>query len=212
MLDDDLYAALLLVVLVTTLVTPQLLKMRYARLGRAPAISSIPLPNAPAPSGEWLRVALDAAVGAAHAPPSPELVDWLSAVSSTPIHWDRKATDALMRVLKQGNARSWRFLEIVGALDKALPELAEALRSRQADPLLLDPMSTHRWATVERLRSIREGDILHEEFTKLAQPELLLLGALLDRRTRGSEGAGHARPPDRAPARSRRLRSKRSRC
>ena len=86
-LDADLYAALLLVVLATTLVTPQLLKWRYSRL-RSSATASAALPNAPAPSGEWLRVALDAAVSAAQAPPAPELVDWLTAVSSTPVNWD----------------------------------------------------------------------------------------------------------------------------
>ncbi|MEY2430523.1 MAG: hypothetical protein QOC92_248 [Acidimicrobiaceae bacterium] len=177
-LDDDLYASLLLVVLVTTLVTPQLLKMRYTRL-RTFTPTTVPLPNAPAPSGEWVRVALDAAVDAAHSPPSPELLDWLSTVSSTPFTWDRRATDALMRVVEHGNARSWRLLEIVGVLDKALPELAAALRSRQSDPLLLDPMSTHRWPTVERLRAVREDDPLHPEVEKLANRKWLLLGALL---------------------------------
>jgi Kef-type K+ transport system membrane component KefB len=177
-LGDDLYASLLVVVLVTTLVTPQLLKSRYTRL-RARPQEATAFPNAPAPSGEWLRVALDAAVDVARTAPSPALLDWLSAVANTPVQWDRRTTDAFMRVLREGNSRSWRFLEIVGALDRALPELAEALRSRQQDALLLDPMSTHRWAAVERLGALSLADPLYAEFSALAHPEWLLLGALL---------------------------------
>ena len=52
-LGDDLYAALLLVVLVTTLVTPQLLKVRYTAL-RATAAPDGTRPAAVEPPGGWL--------------------------------------------------------------------------------------------------------------------------------------------------------------
>ncbi len=57
-LGDDLYAALLLVVLVTTLVTPPLLKVRYQRLRADSRPPSIPL-DTPPPDGGWLRVDRD---------------------------------------------------------------------------------------------------------------------------------------------------------
>jgi Kef-type K+ transport system membrane component KefB/predicted amino acid-binding ACT domain protein len=196
-LSDDLYASLLLVVLVTTLITPQLLKMRYTQL-HAHARARAPTASAAAPAGGWLEVddgqvhlaarppdhlalplALEAAAMLAAARPAPELLDWLANAAETPMSWDRRATDALVRVLDVGNARSWRFLENVGVLDRVLPELAQTLRSRQSDPFLLDPMSTHRWSTIERLRSIDDGDPLHEDFRELHHPEWLMLAALL---------------------------------
>jgi Kef-type K+ transport system membrane component KefB/predicted amino acid-binding ACT domain protein len=194
-LGADLYAALLLVVLVTTLGTPQLLKARYAALRRA-ATGSAPVLTTAMPAGGWLRVgenevvlaatpphhlallvALEAAVLVAHARPSAQLLDWLSTAVGQPLRWDRRATDAFLRVLDDGNARSWRFLEAVGVLDKSLPELAETLRSRHADPFELDPTSTHHWATIERLRSLARP--ASAERSQLAHPEWLTLAALL---------------------------------
>ena len=196
-LDSDLYAALLLVVLVTTLVTPPLLKVRYSQL-RASARSRAPSAATAAPAGGWLRtehgqlrlaatppdhlalpLALHAAAEVSMARPSPELLDWLSATVDAPARWDKRATDALLHVLEEGNARSWRFLENVGVLDKVLPELAETLRSRQSDPFVVDPMSTHRWAAIERLRALDARSPLSGEFARLAHRDWLLLGALL---------------------------------
>jgi UTP:GlnB (protein PII) uridylyltransferase len=206
-LGDDLYASLLLVVLATTLITPQLLKMRYTRL-RTEARSRAPTASVPTPLGGWLRIedgqvrlagtpqahlalpiSLEAAADVATARPSPELLDWLSRVADEPMQWDKHATDALLRVVEIGNARSWRFLENIGVLDRVLPELAEALRSRQSDPFLLDPMSTHRWSTIERLRAIDEHHPLHAELEKLDRPSWLYLGALL---AEGLEGIPNA--------------------
>src|SRR5262249_27368948 len=59
-LDADLYAALLLVVLVTTLATPKLLQMRYATLRRrAAAPGGTPGPDTGPPPGGWLEVVDD---------------------------------------------------------------------------------------------------------------------------------------------------------
>src|SRR5262245_43611452 len=56
-LGDDLYAALLLVVLVTTLATPKLLQMRYATLRRRAAEpAGTPPPDTGPPPGGWLEV------------------------------------------------------------------------------------------------------------------------------------------------------------
>ncbi len=197
-LDSDLYAALLLVILVTTLVAPQLLKMRYAAL-RNEVRSNVPGPATQMPAGGWLRlaegevnltaipppslalqVALDAAVLVGSAQPSSGLLDWLSDVARPSTQWDRRSNQSLLRVVQTGNARSWRFLETVGVLDQVLPELAETIRTRLADPFQLDPMYTHRWALIEELRGVVESrSDLAVEYRKLAHPEWLLLAALL---------------------------------
>lgn len=198
LLQSDLYAALLLVILITTLVTPQLLKMRYAAL-RNEVRSNVPGPATQMPAGGWLRVdegevqlaaippphlalpvALDAAVLVGSAQPSSGLLDWLSEVRKPSTQWDRRSNQSLLRVVQTGNARSWRFLETVGVLDQVLPELAETIRTRLADPFQLDPMNTHRWALTEELRGVVESrSDLALEYRKLAHPEWLLLAALL---------------------------------
>ncbi|MCA1481081.1 cation:proton antiporter, partial [Bradyrhizobium sp. NBAIM08] len=71
-LGDDLYAALLLVVLVTTLVAPQLLKVRYAQV-RGDARAAATPADTPPPEGGWLAVGLDD-VGLAARPPDEEVV------------------------------------------------------------------------------------------------------------------------------------------
>jgi Kef-type K+ transport system membrane component KefB len=207
-LDDSLYAALLLVVLATTLVTPQLLKMRYAQVG-ARAVPVGPGPNVAMPAGGWIQVvdgevrlaatppaylalplALDAALLLATAQPSAELLDWISRVAKPSSQWDRRSREALLKLVQGGNARSWRFLETTGVLDEVLPELAATLRTRQADPFQLDPMNTHRWTVIEELRRIIDFEPnLAVEYRELAHPEWLLLAALL------SEGlADHQSP------------------
>ena len=157
-LDDSLYAALLLVVLVTTLMAPPLLKMRYAVLGERALPVGVSRPTAEMPVGGWLQVvdggvrlsatppahlalpvALDAALLLSDAQPSAELLDWLSRVAKPNVQWDRRSREALLKVVQKGNARSWRFLETTGVLDHVLPELAATLRTRQADPFQLDP-------------------------------------------------------------------------
>lgn len=198
LLESDLYAALLLVILVTTLITPQLLKMRYAAL-RSEVRLNVPGHVTQMPAGGWLRVAdgevqlssipptslalsvaLDAAVLVGSAQPSAGLLDWLSEVQKPITQWDRRSNQSLLRVVQRGNARSWRFLETVGVLDQVLPELAATIRTRLADPFQLDPMNTHRWALVEELRSAIESQSDPSvEYKKLAHPEWLLLAALL---------------------------------
>jgi len=197
-LGQDLYASLLLVVLVTTLATPQLLKVRYGRIRAGAALPAGGLPvTAEPPQGGWLRVidgrvrlaatpppdrvltvALDAAVEVADARPSTELLEYLSGAAEAAA-WDDRAGASLRRVVDQGNPRSWRFLETVGVLDRALPEVAETLRARQSDPFLLDTTHMHRWGTLERLRSLPDDGGLRAQFERLEHPEWLLLAALL---------------------------------
>ncbi|HEX2384407.1 MAG TPA: cation:proton antiporter [Acidimicrobiales bacterium] len=196
-LDDDLYAALLLVVLVTTLVTPQLLKIRYGQLRRDPAHFA-PSTGDPMPAEGWLSVvdgvvvlrarppahlgleiAFEAAARMTHARPSPALLDWLSSIDPRQLTFGRAASPAFLALVERGNARSWRFLDTLGVLETAVPELSQALRDRAADPFELDPAATHRWTTIERLRAIDDAHPLAPDLQQLAHPEWLFLAALL---------------------------------
>jgi Kef-type K+ transport system membrane component KefB/predicted amino acid-binding ACT domain protein len=199
-LDDDLYASLLLVVLATTLITPALLRARYLRLrraelpaatagsGRRPPGGWLVLDGAevrfaggqPPPEPAALLAALEAALLLSRARPAAELLDWFAAADTTALAWDQAATKALLRLLRGGNARSWRFLATTGVLDTAAPELAGALRIRLADRFELDPTRTMSWPTVEALRAMerapgRAGD----QFRALRFPETPILAALL---------------------------------
>lgn len=191
-LGDNRYAALLFVVLASTLVTPPLLRARWLRVRRTPA----DMPSGPMPEGGWLRVdegvvelagmppvhralpvAFEAATCAREAKPGIALVDWLASIGDSPTPWDRDAVRQLLRLLREGNARSWRFLETTGVLDRALPELADALRRRRADPLELDPSHILRFDLVERVHELLER--AQGTDAELEHPEWLLLAALV---------------------------------
>lgn len=195
-LNEELYGALLLVVLVTTLVSPQLLKIRYAQIrGNATPVSTPD--DAPTPDGGWLAitrdevelagrppekqklsVALDAAVMMGRRRPGSDLLDWL-AEGAAAGPWTTAHTGKLLEVVERGNARSWRFLDSAGVFDRVLPELTEALRDRGSDGLSLDPLDTHRVQTMERLRMLDADDPLAEEIRRIEQLDLVFLSAFL---------------------------------
>ena len=180
-LGDDLYAALLLVVLVTTLVTPPLLKVRYQRLRADSRPVAVPL-DTPPPDGGWLRVDRDevdlrparptgSSCRSRSTPPSPwrgadrrtaSSTGWPTPTSGR-VPFTRELTSKLLDVIERGNARSWRFLETSGVLDAALPELAAALRRRAGDGISLDGSRAHRLqvtraaAAARRRRPARPG-------------------------------------------------------
>ena len=195
-LGETLYAALLLMILATTLVTPPLLRWRLQQIHRARRAATSA--STRAPDGGWLRVhdgivdlageppphlalhiALQAAVLVADARPGPRLLDWLSAQADEPLRWDDDATRELFELLRRGDIRSWRFLESAGVLERALPELADALRARRADAFELDPTHALRWALVDRLRELMADHAFATEHARLAHPEWLLLAALI---------------------------------
>jgi Kef-type K+ transport system membrane component KefB len=205
-IGDDLYAALLLVVLVTTLATPGLLKARYGRL-RAATAGDEPADAAVEPPGGWLRVdgnlvglaarppraralaiALEAAVRVGRNRPAPDLLDWLAGAwavdgpqpgAGLGDRWAPQDVERLFDVIERGNARSWRFLDTVGVLDRALPDLAAGIQAREAGALALDPIDTHRFVALERFRLIDAGDPVAIEADRLAHPASLLLALLL---------------------------------
>ena len=168
-LDDDLYGALLLVVLMTTVITPPLLRWRIDRVGRADT-SRLDDDTSPPPTGGWVSerggtialvgrpptadivaVALQAAALAEHAAPSDDLLTWFGDRREVKIGWTSDDTAALLALLSRAGPRAVRLLEVSGVLERAVPTIADALTRRRADPAELDPTRHLRFPTVETL-------------------------------------------------------------
>ncbi len=198
-LDRDQYAALLLVVLATTLIAPPLLRWRLQQLraGRAQRRH----PTGAPPGGRWLvtddgtvdlagsppeglalSLALEAAqmISRGNVQPGRTLLDYLGDLGDAPMRWDREASRRLFEVLRSGDARTWRFLETTGVLERALPELAEAVRRRRDDPFLIDPSNVLRFSLVDTIRDLVTTDArAAAEYARLQHPDWLLLAALI---------------------------------
>jgi Kef-type K+ transport system membrane component KefB len=206
---QNLYASILLMVLITTLITPPLLSWRFKVLNAQTAAftSTHEVEFVPEPSGGWLLAANDeltlagtphpdqllhVALPAARALtegriPSEELVAWIR--TNAPIAevtWTTKTTDSLLQLLQFGTQRSWRFLEVTGVLERALPELARSIARRRSDAFLLDPTGVHRWPTVERVKELFTGRIdtrteagILPVAGRIEEPQHVLLAALL---------------------------------
>ncbi|MGB8860402.1 MAG: cation:proton antiporter [Ilumatobacteraceae bacterium] len=164
-LDGDQYGALLIVVLLTTVVTPPLLRIR---LGRATDPVKVAVTEEPAegwltlergeirlhgspPADLTVPIALRTASLTSSARPSSALLDWFAANRNSALSWDPADTAALIRLLRSDNPRAWRFLDITGVLERALPEVAHAMGHRRADIGDLDPMGALRFPVVDRL-------------------------------------------------------------
>lgn len=196
-LGGDLYAALLLVVLATTLIAPPLLRIRLQRVRsiRGPDTRSEPMPDtgwlsvgagvvelaAQPPAVRALHVGLEAALLVdTDIRPGSRLLDWLGGIGEVPLRWDGAAKAAFFDVLRRGTPRTWRFLETTGLLKRALPELADAVKRRRADPFVLEPAHVLTFALVERLREVVAHDRrVAAEHGRLGHPERLVLGALI---------------------------------
>ncbi|MFM9084805.1 MAG: cation:proton antiporter, partial [Actinomycetota bacterium] len=177
--DDELYAVVLLVVLLTTVIAPPLLRWRLASsLGPDTPAGD---PDSPEPVGGWtvvrdgnvmlqgnppealaLPLALDTALAAATAQPDEALLEWLHARREAPLAWDDESTRKLYSVMLRGNARSWRLLEVTGVLERALPEMARAVRARRGDASELDPTHLTQMPVLATLRA-RLGRVPFEE-------------------------------------------------
>ncbi|MCA1841639.1 MAG: cation:proton antiporter [Actinobacteria bacterium] len=188
---EDVYGSLLLVVLATTLMTPPILRwLLLRRRARAAGAGG----SAVEPPGGWLQVGaergatvelhgdpppqlaleigLQAALLVATHPPGSRLLDWLSSLPDQPLRWTAPARANLFEVLENGGPRTWRFLSLTGLLDRALPELGQALARRQADPFELDPTGALRWHRLSRVLELDERHVLR-------RPEILSLAAII---------------------------------
>jgi Kef-type K+ transport system membrane component KefB/predicted amino acid-binding ACT domain protein len=197
---EDVYGALLLVVLATTLMTPPILRWRLLQRrsrttvggsGAEPPGGWLQIqapPGKPSPGRESrggtvelvgdpppqkaLEVGLSAALlGGSHRP-GPRLLDWLGGLPDAPLRWDGKGRAKLFEVLESGGPRTWRFLSVTGLLDRGLPELGQALARRQADPFELDPTGALRWRRLGRVLEMPER-------RQLRRPEILALAAIV---------------------------------
>ena len=115
------------------------------------------------------------------------------------LRWQPRAAPALFAVLRDGNARSWRFLHTTGVLERVLPELADALRSRQADPFEVDPAATHHLSLVERLRQ-PAGPAARRRPRRAPPSGVAAPGRAAGRGAGGSGRPGGRHPPDHATA------------
>jgi Kef-type K+ transport system membrane component KefB len=167
-LDKDLYGALVAVILLSTVVTPPLLRLRVgASSARARRDAPPPTPQPDAgwlsvengtihlhgvpPAAETVPLAFQAAARTGHARPSPELLDWFGVNREEPLTWTKDDTASLIRLLRAHEPRGWRLLEVTGLLERALPEIADAMRRRRADVSDLDPLGALRFHIAERL-------------------------------------------------------------
>lgn len=166
---EDLYAVVLLVVLLTTVVTPPLLRWRLVSEAGSDSPDDSTATQEPSggwlttvdgqvllsgvpPSGSALTLALRAAGLVAEAQPSDALLDWMHSHRNVDLHWAPESTQAFLDVLVRGNPRSWRFLDVTNTIDRALPEIAAAIRARRGDATELDPTHLVQMPTVEALR------------------------------------------------------------
>lgn len=169
-LNDDQYGALILVVLFTTVATPPLLRWR---LGNSAEPEAEGLESTEEPPAGWLTMeagtvqlagtppvaltvplALRTAGMAGMARPSDGLLDWFGVHRNAALTWDQSDTAALVRILRDDNPRAWRFLDVSGVLERALPEVAAAMDRRRADLGDLDPTAALRFPVVERLDAL----------------------------------------------------------
>ena len=185
-LDTDLYGALLVVVLVTTMITPPLLR---ARLGSSSSdkYADLPTEASEEPEGGWLEVAdgvvtfrgtppvaetvplaLHTALRLEHARPSDDLLDWFGRNRNAPLDFDPDDTPALIDILRRGDSHTWRFLEVTGVLERALPEIAASLSNRRSDIRDLDPLGALRFPVVENLRDAAPDGFVHDDELILA--------------------------------------------
>ena len=192
-LGNDLYAALLLVVLVTTLISPPLLRVRLRALRGAQRAESVDL----MPASGWLwvddgvvelaanppselqtMIAFDAALSiSGGVRPGPRLLNWLALAEPAP--WTPNATARLVDVLIRGNDRGWRFLDTSGVLLRSLPEVAEAVHRWHRDPELIDPTQVVRFELVDALQQvIRHDPRASEVHARLGERDQLVLAAL----------------------------------
>lgn len=203
-LGENSYAAILLMVLVTTLITPPLLTAQLKRVQR----SRLPLDEgggveptqgwlqppvkvggsatrptfgltATPPRSSLLPVSLEAALLSEHADPDRELVDWIRESArvreDAGVVWDRTSTDRFLRLLEGATPRAWRLLDTTGVLEVALPELSEALSRRRLDLAVLDGAPMFAFELVDRVRRLRDGVGLDHPWDQVAAEEFRLL-------------------------------------
>jgi len=180
-LGADLYGALLFVVLVTTIVTPPLLRLRI-NAADAPTRDDEPTTVSEEPLGGWLdvvddeihlraippssetaRIALLTSSMLDEAQPGDDLFDWFSRNRTVPLAWDQDDTPAFLNVLRHSDSRKWHFLDVTGVIERALPEVSRAMTRRRSDMRDLDPLGSLRFPVLEGLHDIAPDGFAHDD-------------------------------------------------
>lgn len=186
--DDDLHAALVLVVLATTVISPAALRWRIK--GNDSIATETDEAPEEEPAGGWISessgrfelaaippaaevpsVLLDAAVRAKDLQPAESFLNWIAAGTERRLVWTRSATTELLNVLRHGNSRSWRMIEAAALLDRTIPEVTEAMRRHAEDSTEMEPTSILHFPIVESLRDVTA--------VASSQNDTLLLAAFL---------------------------------
>lgn len=197
------HAVLLIVVLVTTVLAPPWLRHRIERSRRR----ALEKATDAEPSGGWIvvtrsevdlrseppiglapRIGLHAALLCADRRPGPRLLEWLGRSEAAPEQWDDELRTLFLTLLRAGNPRSWRLLEVTGLLPTLWPELEAEMRRRKNDPFDLDPAGALRWADVEAVVELsrREDDPAADRWSLIDQ-DAVLVAALARSAFRGDE-------------------------
>lgn len=173
-LDARSHAALVGVVIITTLLGPSWLRARIVRQRRLERVSvtgsedvsrggswlrvngEVELESEPHPALES-RVALEASIACSTRRPGPELVRWMTSLNE-PIVWDEELRRVFDQLLSVGNARSWRLLAMTGVLRRLLPEVAAAVGRLPRDPFDLEPTGSVPLHVLEGLGEIVGAD------------------------------------------------------
>ena len=197
-LSEELYGSVLVVVLVTTLIAPPLLRWRLGKQAEAVEDQSVhvarPLEgwvsnnngqivlNGSPPVRSLVEIGLATASLAVDARPSGQLLDWFALHRNATVSWDEDATIGLLRVLRHGSARAWRLLETIGFIQRALPEVSDAMAARSSDSTELDPTHSLQFPTVEAICAATS--------TNAPTDELVLAAFAKDISDSGADGSG----------------------
>ena len=103
------------------------------------------------PASETISLAFKVASRTSYARPSAELLEWFASRRNQPLVWHADDTASLLRLVRTHEPRAWRLLEVTGVLERALPEVAEAMRRKRADITDLESLGALRFHVAERL-------------------------------------------------------------
>ncbi len=199
-LDKDLYGALLVMVLLTTLMTPPLLTARLRRTGATSEFEPTAVEHEP--EGGWLQVrddyivlvgspataltvplALRAAELSSLHDVDDGVFDWFGSHRNDRLDWRPADTEQLLDLLRDGSPKAWRTLATTGVLERALPEVGRAADRRRADAEHMDGSHILHFPLVDRLRELTGSPgivpVFDGLYGRLEHPDLMTLAAFV---------------------------------
>ncbi len=169
---EETYASMLIVVLLTTVMTPPWLRSRYLKVNkrRRTAEDEFSLSeDATRGLGTYTIVdgkvtilrepeEVSALAGALHVSrmcdehtPSEALLKWMSELPSGARRLDGDAQREYLAVVRGGSSGAWRTLLVTGVLARTTPEIAELLEHRLQ--VAFDPLNATQLTTLESVRN-----------------------------------------------------------